>query len=219
VFGITQDFFCLEVFSIESFGLLSATTVGKEVVLVVDTVVVDTVDVGIADVDIIDDSVVVDTIVIFSEFSISIEPVVTGGEIKSVQSFSSEPSKHCSTPSHILSKFIQAPYVHLNAYVGHMVDPHRTFVSSDPSMQSRNPSQMDVISMHWPDPQVYSVSSLQDFVCRFMNSLSHKTTVPNMKHEYITRLKVYVDFMTGDENNIMILTGYLRNIQLLYYGK
>jgi len=35
-----------------------------------------------------------------------------------------------------------------------------------------------------------------------------------MKHEYITRLKVFVDFMTGDENNIMILTGYLRNIYL-----
>jgi len=98
----------LEEYSIGLFGLLSAITVGNEVVLVVDTV----------DVDIVDDSVVADTIVIFSEFST--EPIVTGGEIKSVHPFSSEPSRHCSTPSHILSTFIQAPYVHLNAYVGHL---------------------------------------------------------------------------------------------------
>jgi len=39
-----------------------------------------------------------------------------------------------------------------------MIDPHRTSVSSDPSMQSCNPSQIDVISMHWPDLQMYSDS-------------------------------------------------------------
>jgi len=36
------------------------------------------------------------------------------------------------------------------------LDLHNSDVSSDPSLQSEVPSQMDVISIHWPDEQRYS---------------------------------------------------------------
>jgi len=128
----------LEESFINSFGLFNAITVDDEVFVVVDAVlgnamVVDAVDVDAVVVDILVCSVVVDSVVcsivvdssivdsvsvdssieVFSEFS-------TDSITKSVHCSSSEPSKHWLTPSHLLPIFIQAPYLHLNAYFGHL---------------------------------------------------------------------------------------------------
>jgi len=73
--------------------------------VVVDSVVVDSVVVG---------SVVVDSVEIFSGFTSDSEV------IEDEHSSSSEPSKHWVTPSHLPSIFTQAPYVHLNPYIGHL---------------------------------------------------------------------------------------------------
>lgn len=73
--------------------------------VVVNSVVVDSVVVGF---------VVVDSVEIFSRFTSDSEV------IEDEHSSSSEPSKHWVIPSHLPSIFIQAPYVHLNPYIGHL---------------------------------------------------------------------------------------------------
>jgi len=52
---------------------------------------------------------------------LGIELVNVDIKVELVHFSSSEPSAHCSMPSHIFSLLIQAPYLHLNVYcAGHL---------------------------------------------------------------------------------------------------